>query len=144
MLCGFDGWLTPSSQMSEVVKDASVNVARSMVFSILINGASALAILLAVLFCAGDIGADVANSPSQYPFIQILDQAVGSTTGATVMTALTIILEFCSATGTLAAASRMTWSFARDRGLPGSKWLSRVCVKRSFESFLPRLINVFC
>lgn len=112
--------------MSEEVKNASTNVARSMVFSVVINGVLAFAMLLAILFCGGDIGTEAAESASQYPFISIFAQAVGSNVGATIMTAIIVVLQFCSAVGGLAAASRMTWSFARDRGLPGSKLLSRV------------------
>ena len=119
--------------MSEEIKNASANVARSMVLSVILNGAFAFALLLAVLFCAGDISADATQSPSQYPFIQILGRAVGSDTGATIMTAIVILLEFCSAIGGLAAASRMTWSFARDDGLPGSKWLGQVCGSLAFH-----------
>lgn len=112
--------------MSEEVKNASTNVARSMVFSVVINGVLAFAMLLAILFCGGDIGTEAAESASQYPFISIFAQAVGSNVGGTIMTAIIVVLQFCSAVGGLAAASRMTWSFARDRGLPGSKFLSRV------------------
>jgi choline transport protein len=49
------------------------------------------------------------------------------------MVSIIIFLEFCSAMGCLAAASRMTWSFARDRGLPYSRALSMV---RSFVSLV--------
>lgn len=112
--------------MSEEVKDASTNVARSMVFSVVINGVLAFAMLLAILFCGGDIATEAAGSTSQYPFISIFARAVDSNVGGTIMTAIILILQFCSAVGGLAAASRMTWSFARDQGLPGSKLLSQV------------------
>lgn len=112
--------------MSEEVKNASTNVARSMVFSVVINGVLAFAMLLAILFCGGDVSTEAAAGPSQYPFISIFVYAVGSNAGGTIMTVIILILQFCSAVGGLAAASRMTWSFARDQGLPGSKFLSRV------------------
>lgn len=112
--------------MSEEVKNASRNVARSMFISVVTNGILAFGMLLAVLFCAGDISTEAAQSASQYPFISIFVHAVGSSAGGTLMAALILILQFCSAVGGLAAASRMTWSFARDNGLPGSVSLSRV------------------
>lgn len=112
--------------MSEEVKNASTNVARSMVFSVVINGVLAFAMLLAILFCGGDIGTEAAESASLYPFISIFAQTVGSNLGGTIMTAIIVVLQFCSAVGGLAAASRMTWSFARDQGLPGSQLLSRI------------------
>lgn len=112
--------------MSEEVKNASTDVARSMVLSILINGCLSLGMLFAVLFSANDIGYVAAHSSTGYPFIQIFANAVGSNAGATIMTCIIVVLEFCSALGSLAAASRMTWSFARDRGLPFSRFVSMV------------------
>ena len=113
--------------MSEEVKNATTDVARSMILSILINGCLSFGMLIAVLFSAGDISEAAKNSLTQYPFIEIFAAAVGSNAGAIVMTSIIVILEFCSALGSLAAASRMTWSFARDNGLPFSRYLSMVC-----------------
>jgi len=112
--------------MSEEVRNASIDVPRSMLLSLGINGCLAFGMLLAVLFSAPDI-MEILTTPSPVPaFMKIFEWATGSTTGATIMTSIIIMLEFCSAMGCLAAASRMTWSFARDLGLPFSKALSWV------------------
>lgn len=42
------------------------------------------------------------------------------------MVALVAALAWCGAIGFAATASRMTWSFARDRGLPFYKVISKV------------------
>ncbi|KAF2656096.1 amino acid transporter [Lophiostoma macrostomum CBS 122681] len=110
--------------MSEEVKNASRDVARSMLLSLFINGCLALGMLCAILFSApGLMDLPPTDPPS---FVEGFVNAVGSTAGATVMTSIIIALEFCSALGCLAAASRMTWSFARDRGLPFSRLISLV------------------
>lgn len=113
--------------MSEEVKNATTDVPRSMLLSLAINGSLALGMLFAVLFSAADIPAllndDKATTSA---FIRIFKAAVGSESGATIMVSIIILMEFCSAMGCLAAASRMTWSFARDRGLPFSRALSVV------------------
>ncbi|CAN9135197.1 unnamed protein product [Alternaria alternata] len=117
--------------MSEEVKNASTDVPRSMLLSLVINGTLALGMLFAVLFSAHDIPALLGDqNAATAPFLRIFKDAVGSEAGATVMVAIIVLLEFCSAMGCLAAASRMTWSFARDRGLPFSRALS-VIDKRS-------------
>ena len=121
-------------QMSEEIKGASINVARSMVFSVLLNGALAFGMLLAVLFCAGDIGAAAQDSKS-YPFITIFVNGVNSDAGATAMASLVVVLSLCAAIGNLAAASRMMWAFARDKGLPWSGILSRV--RMTLDPFTP-------
>jgi choline transport protein len=99
-----------------------------MVLSLIINGTLALGMLLAVLFSAHDIPGLLADEKAATaPFLRIFRHAVGSEAGATIMVCIIVLLEFCSAMGCLAAASRMTWSFARDRGLPFSRALSMVC-----------------
>lgn len=118
--------MTNTHQMSEEVRNASIDVARSMLLSLGINGCLALGMLLAVLFSAPDILALLNEDTTVPAFMRIFTSATGSTAGATIMTSIIIALEFCSAMGCLAAASRMTWSFARDRGLPFSRALSMV------------------
>lgn len=43
------------------------------------------------------------------------------------MAALPTALVICASFGFLASASRLTWAFARDKGLPFSDFLSHVC-----------------
>ncbi|KAJ4359907.1 uncharacterized protein N0V89_000464 [Didymosphaeria variabile] len=113
--------------MSEEVRNASTDVARSMLLSLGINGCLALGMLISVLFSAPDIMGLVNDASSTTPiFMRIFEYGTGSVVGATIMTVIIISLEFCSAMGCLAAASRMTWSFARDHGLPFSRALSMI------------------
>ncbi|KAF1913212.1 amino acid/polyamine transporter I [Ampelomyces quisqualis] len=111
--------------MSEEVKNASTDVPRSMLLSLIINGSLAVGMLFAVLFSAENIQQLLDDQDATTAaFVRIFRTAVGSDAGATIMISIIIFLEFCSAMGCLAAASRMTWSFARDRGLPFSEALS--------------------
>jgi choline transport protein len=113
--------------MSEEVKNASTDVPRSMLLSLVINGTLAIGMLFAVLFSAENIQQLLDDSDATTAaFVRIFRTAVGSNAGATIMISIIIFLEFCSAMGCLAAASRMTWSFARDRGMPFSRALSYV------------------
>ncbi|KAK7187759.1 hypothetical protein DPSP01_010807 [Paraphaeosphaeria sporulosa] len=113
--------------MSEEVRNASTDVARSMLLSLGINGCLALGMLISVLFSAPDIQRLMDDTTSTTPvFMRIFEYATGSVVGATIMTVIIISLEFCSAMGCLAAASRMTWSFARDFGLPFAPALQKI------------------
>jgi amino acid transporter len=111
--------------MSEEIRNPAQNVPRAMMFSILLNGSFGFGMLLAALFCLGDIAA-VTQSPTGYPFMAIFQQAVGANGGALAMAALITILNICATISFVATASRMTWSFARDRGTPAWKYLGRV------------------
>lgn len=72
------------NKMSEEIKGAAKTVPRAMIYSIMINGFLGGGILLATLYCAGDLQA-AADSPTGYPFIAIFASGVKSTAGATVM-----------------------------------------------------------
>lgn len=81
--------------------------------------------VITVLFCIGDIDAALSTNTG-YPFMEIFLQATNSVVGSAVMAALVTVLALCSTVGLLASTSRMFWSFARDRGLPGWKTLHTV------------------
>ncbi|KAL4925686.1 putative GABA permease [Aspergillus undulatus] len=111
--------------MSEEIENATVVVPRSILLSVLINGCLGFGMLLALLFCLGDINAAL-ESPTGYPFMHIFLHGTGSRGGAAAMAAIVIVVCICSSTGMMAATSRQLWSFSRDRGVPGWKLWSRV------------------
>jgi choline transport protein len=69
---------------------------------------------------------DMSGSLTGVPILQLFANALNNTAGAIVLEAL-IIATGC---GCLVAShtwqSRLCWSFARDRGVPGHQWLSKV------------------
>lgn len=97
-----------------------------MVATTILNGVLGFGALMAILFCVGDLEA-AEESPTGYPFIEIFYAATGSAGGATAMVCVILALIFAATIGLIATASRMTWAFARDGGLPGSRWLSKAC-----------------
>ena len=115
--------------MSEEVKNAALVVPHSMILSVLVNGALGFAMVVAVLFCLGDIDKITSTPPTQFPFMAIFAQAAGSNAGGAGMVAVIMFMFVCATTAVLASSSRMTWSFARDLGLPYSNYLSRVSLQ---------------
>ena len=111
--------------MSEEIRNASTVVPRAMVFSIMINGTLGFGMLLAVLFCIGD-PEQILGSPTGYPFMAVFEQATQSKGGALAMSAIVGALAIVATISWVASASRMLWSFARDRGMPGWQYVSRV------------------
>lgn len=112
--------------MSEEIKNASRIVPGAMIFSLIVNGLLGFGMLIAILFCLGDVDA-VLDTATGYPFMAIFQEGVQSLGGATTMSVIVTALVVCASISVVASASRMTWSFARDRGLPGWRWLSKVC-----------------
>ncbi|KAI8962018.1 amino acid transporter [Daldinia sp. FL1419] len=116
--------------MSEEIQNASVIVPRAMIFTVLLNGTLGFGSLLALLFCIGDIDSAL-KSPTKYPFMAIFQEGVGSQRGAQAMASILVVLNLFAMVSLMATASRMTWSFARDRGLPGWFYISKVEPKTS-------------
>ncbi|KAI9692825.1 MAG: hypothetical protein M1822_004819 [Bathelium mastoideum] len=117
--------LDAAAHMAEEIEDAAIVIPRSMVASVAINGVFGFSIIIAVLFCLGDQEAAL-NTPTGYPMIEIFTQAVQSKAGGSAMTAVIIAAMAFSNVSLLATASRMLWAFAREKGLPGHTYLSKV------------------
>lgn len=111
--------------MSEEIQNAALVVPRSIMISIFINGALGFAVLLATLFNLNNIEKAL-KTPATYPFMQVFLDSIGSVAGATAMVSIITALLFLNNIGILATASRMCWSFCRDRGLPGWQALQHV------------------
>ncbi|KAI0539934.1 putative GABA permease [Xylaria digitata] len=105
--------------MSEEIRNATRVVPRAIMISIILNGVLGFAMMIAYLFCLGDLDAVLESQLTLgYPFLYVFQIGVGSTPGAAVMGLIIVILGVCSTVGVLASSSRMLWSFARDRGVP--------------------------
>ena len=114
-----------SVHMAEEVSNAALNIPRAILGAMLINGAVGFIMMITILYCLGDIKS-VLGTDTGFPFIQIFANSVRNTAGATVMTVIVLLLTWACAMGITTTASRMVWSFARDNGLPASKFLSKV------------------
>ena len=121
---GFIGYDGPC-HLAEEVRNASTVVPWAMIGTILLNGSLGFAMTIAFSFTLGDMETDL-KSPTGFNFIQVFFDATNSHAGASVMTAILIALVVCASFGFLASASRQTWAFARDNGLPFSGFLSHV------------------
>lgn len=115
-----------AAHMAEEVRNASTVIPWSMISTVGINGVLGFAMLIAVLFCAGNIE-NALMTPTGFPFIEIFLQATNSVGAATGLTVIVLLACILATIGLLASASRMTWAFAREKGLPGYKYLGRVC-----------------
>ncbi|KAH8711833.1 amino acid/polyamine transporter I [Phaeosphaeriaceae sp. PMI808] len=118
---GVDGTI----HMSEEIRHPSKVVPRTMMTAILINGIMGLAMLIVILYCMGDIDKAL-NSPTGYPFIEIMTQGTRSIAGGTALSA-GLVLMFCFGTITVVATtSRQLWAFARDAAVPNAALVSSV------------------
>jgi choline transport protein len=71
-------------------------------------------------------GPSVLSTPTGYPYIQIFYNVTGSLAATNAMTALILILGFFGNVTVMAGSSRQLFAFARDEGMPFSKWIAKV------------------
>jgi choline transport protein len=121
VLVGYDC----SAHMAEEIKDAARTLPNAIMASVALNGSLAFIMSVTLIFTLGDVES-VLSGVTGYPFIQIFYNATQSYAGTNVLTAIVIIMLTGCCISELAASSRQVWSFARDQGLPGWTWLSKV------------------
>lgn len=111
---------------SEEVSDAGLSVPRSMMWTFYINGGTGLIFLVTILFAIPSVD-EALNDPTGYPFFYIFQVAMPNTNVGTNI--LTFIAVWCLMVGNVsftASCARQAWSFARDKGLPFSGWISKM------------------
>lgn len=118
--------------LAEELKDASRWLPRIMVAAAVANFTIGFALLILILYRAGDINAAI-NSPTGQPYIAILLNCTDSVAGTAVLVVYMILALLFCATNVVTTSSRQLFSFARDGGVPFATLLSRV----SEQSHLP-------
>lgn len=113
--------------MAEEIRNASTVVPQAIIMSIVLNGVLGFAMMIAYLFCLGNLEAVLESQITLgYPFLYVFQTGTGSTPGAAVLGLIIVVLGVCSTVGVLASSSRMLWSFARDRGIPFWEYFIKV------------------
>ncbi|GAA2103959.1 amino acid permease [Streptomyces albiaxialis] len=110
--------------VAEEVPRAGARIPRAMRMTIYVGGAAATFVCLALVLSVPDIGAVVSGEDAD-PVSGVLGAAFG-TWGARVVLGIVLISFLSCALSLQAAASRLLYSYARDRMLPGSGRLSRI------------------
>ncbi|TKA72132.1 hypothetical protein B0A55_06367 [Friedmanniomyces simplex] len=135
LLIGSDG----AAHMSEEIQDASLNFPRGIWGSYLLGAVTGFVML--VTFCfAFTPGA--LESPTGFPFIQVYLDTTGSVGGAQALTAVLILLIFFGGANFMASASRQTFAFARDGGLPFSRHIAKIVSLQLIALFTTYLVSI--
>jgi choline transport protein len=131
-----------SVHMAEEVSNAALTIPRAIVAGMIINGFVGFAMMITVLYCLGD-PTSVLDTKTAFPFLQIFYNSVKSRGGAVGMGVIVLILTWVCALGITTTASRMTWSFARDRGTPFAKHISKVSSRTRIPVVAVFVVTIF-
>ncbi|MBL9172740.1 MAG: amino acid permease [Verrucomicrobiales bacterium] len=126
-ITGFDA----SAHTSEETLDAAHNVPRGIVRSVWVSGLFGWVMIGALLLAAPDVAAGAAKGGEVVPWI--LRSTLGGAWAVTLLSGI-VLAQFLCGLAAMTSASRMTFAFARDGGLPGSGWLRRVNPKTQSPS----------
>jgi amino acid transporter len=113
-----------TAHIAEEVRDAGRYVPISIFWSYIANGIMAIIFLITYLFSIDSVDNALAD-PTGYPFIYVFRTAM-SNQGVTALTIIVLIIVIAANISWNASTARQTFAFARDNGLPFSKWISHV------------------
>ena len=101
---------------------AFVSLPRAIWWSYVGNICFGFVMLITMLFCIGPLDPVIA---SDWPFITLFDRT-GSQSLNLFFNVILWLLVYLGNVTTLATCARETWAFARDQGLPGSRWIGHM------------------
>ena len=119
-LTGYDA----TAHMIEEIPNAAAEGPKIMIYCVAIGMFTGFIFLTCLLFVAGPVE-DVISSPAG-PLGHILFNATGSRAGTVCLLIFPLVCLLFAAISIMTTSSRMTYAFARDRGLPFSKFFARV------------------
>lgn len=119
-LAGFDA----VAHMIEEIPNPKREGPRTLLASILMGIITGLIFLTILLFVLKDIDA-VISSPAG-PLMQIFYDSTGSKVGSICLMIVPLVCFLFASVSLMTTSSRMTYAFARDKGLPFSSTFSRV------------------
>jgi amino acid transporter len=114
----------PSTDPAQEIPNAAIEGPKIMIYCVAIGLCTGFIFLMCLLFTAGNIS-DVIES--RYgPLGQIILNATGSYPGTVCLLIFPLVCMLFATTSIMTTSSRMTYAFARDGGLPFSKFFARV------------------
>jgi choline transport protein len=123
-LTGYDA----VAHMIEEIPNASVEGPKIMIYCVAIGTFTGFVFLVVLLFVSGGDNEAIITSTAG-PLLQILYNATQSKAGAVCLLMFPLICLLFATTSIMTTSSRMTYAFARDGGLPRSKFFAKVHAK---------------
>ncbi|KAI6853488.1 GABA permease-like protein [Hortaea werneckii] len=114
------------AHLAEEVENAALVVPQAMLWSYLVNAPLGLVMALTIIFNIGPVERAIQSS---YPFVYMFETALQDTQATSAFTIIMLVLLAMVTVSVIASTSRQMFAFARDNGLPSSRWLKRVSVK---------------
>ncbi|KZN84309.1 Choline transport protein [Penicillium chrysogenum] len=122
---GFGTGMAAIIGVLQAALSASKEAPKAIILAVVLGAITGFAFLVTLCFCIGDIEA-TANTSTGVPVIQIIYDSTGSKAATCVLSSLISVIVIVAGNNILAEGSRAVYAFARDNGLPFSKFFSKV------------------
>jgi len=109
--------------MIDETKEPRKRVPKTMILAVAMNSVLFFSMVIAVLFTVGDVEVIMGST---LPILQVYYLATKSKAASTVLILMQSAGLVVSILNSVASVSRLTWAFARDRGLPYHEFFSKV------------------
>lgn len=113
-----------TAHMIEEIPEPHLHGPKILIYCVLMGMGTGWVFLSCLMFVIRDI--EEVNTSSMGPLLVILYQATNSKVGAICLLIFPLGCLLFATTATMSTSSRMTYAFARDRGLPFSRILAKV------------------
>jgi amino acid permease (GABA permease) len=120
-LTGFDA----VAHMIEEIPNATVEGPKIMVYCVCIGTFTGMVFLMVLLFVSGGDVESIISSANG-PLLQILYNATNSRAGAVCLLIFPLVCLLFATTAIMTTSTRMVYAFARDGGLPVSRFFAQV------------------
>lgn len=110
--------------MIEEINEPQIQGPRIMLYCIGIGMFTGFIFLSCLLFCLKDL--ETVIDSAYGPLLQIFMDATNSRAGSTCLLMFPLVCMLFTTTTLMCTSSRMSWAFARDRGLPFSSFFAKV------------------
>lgn len=117
--------LDSATHLAEEVPQPEKNIPIAIMATVGIGFVTSWTYCISMFFGIKDLD-QLINSPTGVPILQLYYQALNNKAGAIVMETLLIVTGMGCQIACHTWQSRLAWAFARDRGLPGHRWMAKV------------------
>lgn len=118
--------LDSATHMAEEVHRPERIIPISIMGTVAIGFTTSWCFSLAMFFSIVGDFSDIAATPTYVPILALFHAALRSTAGAIALESLILCTGFGCMIASHTWQSRLCWSFARDNGIPGGRWLGKI------------------
>lgn len=110
--------------MIEEIPEPHIRGPKIMLYCIAIGTFTGFIFLSCIFFCVTDVERVIVSARG--PLLELFMQATGNAAGSVCLMMFPLVCVIFAVTSIMCTSSRMTWAFARDKGMPFSATFAKV------------------